>query len=566
MSGTPATLLLVRDGPARAVARELLLAVLGGVRLLTADAPLVFAELLADEELGLVVVGDGLGWTSHAEIVELLGRRRPPVPTVLWLSEASNDAVIAGFRAGAADVVVGGADRVVELRDAVLRHLGGGGRGPAADLLGVLGRARVPAFWQEPGGGARLTPALTELLGGEPEDADLLGALLPADLREAVADQLQGSGRALVEGVPRPGASGRRLTLRLAAEGGAVLGVVDDVTDREHLAQELSEARYAADAARSEAMGHRQELAKANTRITELRVQLDGLAHDLAEPLHSADARLLRLAQSLEKSGSSEAIATIQGLREQLGGLAELARRQLDGEGTDPIRKARELGLRDPPTSDDEVARVGQVLEQVKANLQEAIAASGATVHGEELPTVAMPPTELLQVLQNLVHNAIRHHDSPNPEVRVRACRVGSRWEITVEDDGPGIPEEAVERVFQPRWRGPGSDGTGVGLAVCRAIVARHGGEIRVESGRARGAAVTFTVPVADPAVAPQGAGILGGNARLPEAPDDPDRLGHLDREDLPDVSESMDTERLPTLELVPEAPDVSPDRQRKRR
>lgn len=549
MSGSPATLLLVRTSPARTVARELLLAALGGVRLREADTPLAFAELLADEPLGLVVVGDGLGWTEPAEILDLLGRRSPPVSAVVWLEAATPDEVVACFRAGAADVVVGGQDRVIELRDAVVRHLGGAGGaggGPTVDVLGALGRARVPAFWQEPGGPARLTPALTELLGGEPAEEDLLSALLPADLREAVADQLRGAGRALVEGVPRPGGGGRRLTLRLAVESGAVLGLVDDVTDREELAQELSEARYAADTARSEAMGHRQELAKANTRITELRVQLDGLAHDLAEPLHSADARLMRLAQSLDKGGSGEAMETIQALREQLSTLAGLARSQLDGEGTDPIRRARELGLQDPPTSDDEVARVGQVLAQVKANLQEAIAACGATVHGEELPTVAMPPTELLQVLQNLVHNAIRHHDSPNPEVRVRACRVGARWEITVEDDGPGIPEEAVDQVFQPRWRGPGSDGTGVGLAVCRAIVARHGGEIRVESGRARGAAVTFTVPVVDPdAVAPGG-----------------EELSALDSPELPDVSATVDTERLPTLELVSE----SAERQRRRR
>jgi PAS domain S-box-containing protein len=114
------------------------------------------------------------------------------------------------------------------------------------------------------------------------------------------------------------------------------------------------------------------------------------------------------------------------------------------------------------------------------------------------LPQVVYERTQLEQVFQNLIRNGIKHRDRPEGEVVV-SCRPASEgWEFSVQDDGPGIAKEHFERVFElfqtlkPHDDG---DGAGVGLAVTRRIVERHGGTIHVESEVGQGSRFVFTIP-----------------------------------------------------------------------
>jgi two-component system sensor histidine kinase KdpD len=111
------------------------------------------------------------------------------------------------------------------------------------------------------------------------------------------------------------------------------------------------------------------------------------------------------------------------------------------------------------------------------------------------LPLADADYTLLDQVLTNLLENAARH----SPEggvIRVRA-RARENWiEVSVADQGPGVLPEDAERIFEPFSRGRGSTSSGVGLAICRAIVEAHGGTISVQGGEGGGAQFVFTLPV----------------------------------------------------------------------
>jgi len=101
------------------------------------------------------------------------------------------------------------------------------------------------------------------------------------------------------------------------------------------------------------------------------------------------------------------------------------------------------------------------------------------------------------RVLQNLVQNAIRHTPADGT-VRVEAARERGELRLTVSDEGDGIPSEALERIFDPFWRGDAdrsSDGSGLGLTMAKRIVESLGGQIEVESEPARGSRFAVLVP-----------------------------------------------------------------------
>ena len=114
----------------------------------------------------------------------------------------------------------------------------------------------------------------------------------------------------------------------------------------------------------------------------------------------------------------------------------------------------------------------------------------------DSLPTVAGVPEQLHQVFQNLLDNALKHHDRPEGRVEIGARRHPEGWEFSVADDGPGIPPRYHEKIFQIfQQLDPRAPGTGLGLALVRRIVEANGGRLRVESDGGRGTTFAFTWP-----------------------------------------------------------------------
>ncbi|MCX7898279.1 MAG: ATP-binding protein [Rhodocyclaceae bacterium] len=140
-----------------------------------------------------------------------------------------------------------------------------------------------------------------------------------------------------------------------------------------------------------------------------------------------------------------------------------------------------------------------KMLDAALANLKVAIEESGAKIAREPMPELWGDETQLVQLMQNLIGNAIKFRKpGMAPQIRVSSQRRERAWEICVADDGIGIDPEYFDRIFvifqrlHPKEKYPGS---GIGLAIAKKIVERHGGRIWVESQPGAGATFRFTIP-----------------------------------------------------------------------
>ena len=209
-------------------------------------------------------------------------------------------------------------------------------------------------------------------------------------------------------------------------------------------------------------------------------------SHDLQEPLRmvSSYTELLerRYGDKLDDKGRTFINFAVDGavrMQRLINDLLEFSRVSTRGKPMQPVD-------------------VNRVLGAVRANLSVAIREAGALVTNEALPTVVADETQLVQLLQNLVGNAIKFRGGERPLVHVSAQPGGTECVFAVRDNGIGIAPEYFERIFVifQRLHARGEyPGTGIGLAVCRRIVERHGGRIWVESAPGQGSTFYFALP-----------------------------------------------------------------------
>lgn len=193
--------------------------------------------------------------------------------------------------------------------------------------------------------------------------------------------------------------------------------------------------------------------------------------------------------------------------------LAERYQGKLDSDADKYIHYAVDGALRMQQLVQDLLAfsRVGRqsfaprrtdcntVLQAALQNLQVAIQESGAVVQHTQLPVVIADSSQLVQVFQNLIGNAIKFRASESPVVRVSAKTKGKEWVFSVSDNGIGIAPEHAENVFvvfrrlHTRAEYPGN---GIGLSICKKIIEQHGGRIWVQSELGHGSTFQFTLPV----------------------------------------------------------------------
>ena len=137
------------------------------------------------------------------------------------------------------------------------------------------------------------------------------------------------------------------------------------------------------------------------------------------------------------------------------------------------------------------------ILEEALLNLKASIEESGAVITSDPLPTVTGDPLQLGQVFQNLLGNAIKFRGDSPPQIHVSAQRQELEWVFYVKDNGIGIEPQFYDRIFMVFQRLSARDaypGTGIGLALCKKIIERHGGRIWVESEAGKGSTFYFTV------------------------------------------------------------------------
>jgi len=142
------------------------------------------------------------------------------------------------------------------------------------------------------------------------------------------------------------------------------------------------------------------------------------------------------------------------------------------------------------------------VFKQARDNLAKAVEETSTVIYQNPLPVVLGDEVQLLQVFQNLIANAIKFRGPESPQIQVTADRQGPDWVFAIRDNGIGIAPEHQERIFsifQRLHQRSEYPGTGIGLAICKKVVERHGGRIWVESLPGKGSTFYFNIPEAAP-------------------------------------------------------------------
>lgn len=228
---------------------------------------------------------------------------------------------------------------------------------------------------------------------------------------------------------------------------------------------------------------HAQELARSNAELEEFAYVA---SHDLQEPLRIIKSYLQLLAKRYAGKLDRDADQFIAYAVDGAARLQQLI--------NDLLAYSR-VGTTGAAFSE---TNCEAILEDALGDLKMAIEESAAVVTHDRLPTVVGDGSQLRQVFQNLIANAIKFRNAAHPRVHVAAERQADGWVFSVRDNGIGVAPEFADRIFMIFQRLHARNdypGTGVGLAICKKIVERHGGRIWVESQSGQGATFRFIIP-----------------------------------------------------------------------
>jgi light-regulated signal transduction histidine kinase (bacteriophytochrome) len=250
-----------------------------------------------------------------------------------------------------------------------------------------------------------------------------------------------------------------------------VRAIAHDVTERKDVERALREKT--------------EELARSNEDLEQFAYVA---SHDLQEPLRTVTSYVQLLAKRYKGKLDADADEfigfTVDGAVRMWNLVNDLLTYSRVGMQNNELE----------PTDSD------TILAQSVNDLKVAIEESGALVTHDPLPVVMADRSQLEQLFRNLIGNAIKFRGSEPPCVHISASRNGNGWTFSVRDNGIGIAPEYSDRIFVIFQRLHSREkyaGTGIGLAVCKKIVERHGGRIWVKSDLGKGATFYFILPAA---------------------------------------------------------------------
>jgi PAS domain S-box-containing protein len=267
-----------------------------------------------------------------------------------------------------------------------------------------------------------------------------------------------------------------------------ILLAIEDITDRKRIEEKLKV--YA------------DKLERSNRELQDFA---QVASHDLQEPLRKILAFGNRLKSKVGESLDADCRDYLQRM------LNAAARMQSLINDLMSFSRIETMGQPFVPTD------LGLIASQVIADLETSVEEAGGRVEVEELPTIDADPTQMRQLLQNLIGNSLKYFragvppvvrvysqklDAPGPESMDESALARQLCQILVADNGIGFDEKYLDRiftVFQRLHKKGEYEGTGVGLAICRKIVNRHGGTITARSSPGRGTTFVVTMPVRQP-------------------------------------------------------------------
>jgi PAS domain S-box-containing protein len=263
-----------------------------------------------------------------------------------------------------------------------------------------------------------------------------------------------------------------RSTLVRDAQGNPlyVCGVARDVTERKLAEEQLQ--------------GALNELARSNAELEQFAYSA---SHDLQEPLRMVSSYVQLLERRYKDKLDPDAADFI--------GFAVDGVHRMQNLISDLLEYSR-VGMRGKPLRPTEA---GAALDHALSNLEVAIKESGAVITRDDLPTVMADETQLIQLFQNLIGNAITFRGDDKPSIHISAERKPGEYLFSVRDNGIGVDpgqSEHIFQIFQRLHTRSERSGTGIGLAVCKRIVERHDGLIWVESEPGSGSTFFFTLPI----------------------------------------------------------------------
>jgi light-regulated signal transduction histidine kinase (bacteriophytochrome) len=209
------------------------------------------------------------------------------------------------------------------------------------------------------------------------------------------------------------------------------------------------------------------------------------VSHDLQEPLRMVTSYMQLLERSLGADIKGEQ-------REYLEFAIDGGRRM-----SELIRDLLSYSNVSSSEARCETVDLQEIVKQVKVHLRAVIEEANAQIISTGLPKLTADHSQLMQIFQNLIGNALKYRSDRPPIIHVRAMEQTTQWLISVSDNGLGIDRENCQRIFEMfrRLHDRSIPGTGIGLAICQRVVERWGGKIWVESETGQGSTFFFTIP-----------------------------------------------------------------------
>lgn len=446
-----------------------------------------FSAALASGLFGLVITEVDLEWGDGLEVIQLIRDLRPDCPIILFTASAGTELWNDALRLQVDGYVGKTSEGFVELPAAVRAALFRARRRALATAKDAPYRRLVEGL---PVGVVVSTPS-GEILEANPAFAAMLGLASPEVMtRRSFTEfftqpSVASNWRSQLEASRTIG----NLDVQLKRADRSMMWVrisswaVEDGPAGVRQIQSIIEETEEFHAAQSELARRSQALAKSNAELEQFAYVV---SHDLQQPLGMISSYLELLDDQIGDDLDTDS-------RDYLDRAVRGADRMQ--EMVDAV-----LGYARVDTRGGEIVPVdlAAVLDEVLDELSDTIDDSNATVTQDGLPTVVADGAQLHQMLHNLLTNAIKFVGDRPPRIHISAAQDDTEWTVSVRDNGIGMDPDAAERIFVMFQRLHTQDeypGTGIGLAICKRIVERHGGRIWVESRPHRGSTFLFTLP-----------------------------------------------------------------------
>ena len=447
------------------------------------DAP-AFAQACGRRRFDLVILEQKLQWADGLAILAVLKEDWPEVPVILFtrFGAGQEDFGLRAVRLGVDEILGKTPAGFLRLPLTVRAALDRRQLRTAAAAVraeGLLAPARMAVFSATPEGSLlNASPGFLSLLGVRNLEETARLDLVPL---VAAATRGPGAGAGMTE-VRLQRADGRALwvevmgTLVRDAEGVRVDGLVEDVTARREAEGELVR--------QSQKSQKSQKNLDARENPEDVQQFATLASHELQEPVRMMERYTQLLREDFEGKlgpGGDELIAVVAGAARRLRTLIDdlLSFSRFEGREQRAERAGAEA-----------------LLAAALAHLEAVIEESGAEVTHSPLPEIEADPGLIVQLFQNLIANAVKFRGPEASRVHVAARREGREWVFSVRDNGIGLEPAEAEPIFTMFKRlHPEIPGSGIGLALCRKIVERHGGRIWAEGAPGRGATFSFTLP-----------------------------------------------------------------------